>query len=237
MIETWYRGNPKGYILRAKIWSPIYINLRPMGSKKTSKQILCDIGGALGGLISTKTPAVTRTVGLYMAGIPLASAITISTGLPSCYGRHIESVEDVADFYKKLPDLKTKLSSHGHHALVEGDFQNGDKVAIIDDLATKFNTKLIAKAQILQAAKDKGVEITCDDVVVLIDREQGATEAAKENGMNLWSLIRLKSEGVHWLEEKMDKIEYETVVDYLENEQKYQKPEMQETLRQIALKK
>jgi hypothetical protein len=71
---------------------------------------------------------------------------------------------------------------------------------------------------------------------VLIDREQGAKDAALSNGMTLSSLISFKSQGIHWLQNKMDPVEYETIVDYLKDDKKYQDASIQEKLRQIAQK-
>ena len=237
MIETWYKGNSKGYTLVSGIWSPFYINMRPVGSKKNSKEVLDKVGVAIGELIKEEIPYITRVVGLYIAGIPLATAVTMSVGIPSCFGRNIESIKTENDFNGQLPAIKAKLREHGHHSLVEGDFCEGDNIAIIDDLVTKFDTKLVARAQINEAAKDKGVNITCKDVVVLIDREQGAKSIAASHGMTLRSLIPFKSEGIHWLKDRMASKEYDVVFDYLKDEQKYQNPKVQDQLRNVAIKR
>jgi len=237
LIETWYRGNPEGYRLVSGIWSPFYINMRLVGSKKNSQKILNVIGIGMGELIKREMPHITRIVGLYIAGIPLASAVTMSVGIPSCYARNMEGIKTEEAFHSELPSIKKKLHEYGHHSLVEGDFCEGDKIAIIDDLVTKFDTKLVARAQINEAAREKGANVACKDVVVLIDREQGAQNVAVSHGMTLRSLIKFKTEGIGWLKDRMAPKEYETVVDYLANEQKYQNPLVQEELRKVAIRK
>ncbi len=237
MIETWYRDKPDGWILKSKIWSPFYINLRPLGSKENSREIMGQIGSAMGRMIKEERPSISKIVGLYIAGIPLASAITLTVGIPSCYARHLPGVKTEEEFFQKIDDLKRELEEHGQHRLVEGDFSNGDQIAIIDDLVTKFDTKLIACAQIYEAAKDKNVSVRCDDVFVLIDREQGAEKVALSRGMRLWSLIPFRSKGIQWLKDKMEPIEYEILTDYLKDEKKYQDPAIKERLRNAALKK
>lgn len=237
MIETWARNKPEGWTLVSGIWSPFYINLRPLGSKQNSKEILNEIGSAMGAVIKQDIPYISRIVGLYIAGIPLASAITLTVGIPSCFGRHLPGIKTEQEFYKRLPDLRKELEEHGQHGLVEGDFCDGDKIAIVDDLVTKFNTKLLARAQIQEAAKDKKVSVSCKDVVVLIDREQGAKEVAEKNGMRLWSLIPFKTKGIQWLKDRMEPLEFETVTDYLKDENKYQNKKLQKELQDAASKK
>ena len=234
MIKTWARDKPEGWTLVSGIWSPFYINLRPLASKRNSKEILSEIGSAMGTVVKRDIPYISRLVGLYIAGIPLASAITLMAGIPSCFGRNLPDIKTKQEFYERLPDLRKKLEEHGEHGLVEGDFCDGDQIAIIDDLATKFNTKLVAKAQIQEAAKDKKVSVSCTDVVVLIDREQGAKEIAETNGMKLWSLIPFKTKGVQWLKDRMRPLEYEIITDYLKDEKKYQDQKLQNELRDAA---
>ena len=93
------------------------------------------------------------------------------------------------------------------------------------------------QAQIYEAAKDKDVSVSCKDVVVLIDREQGAKEVAEAHGMRLWALIPFKSKGLEWLRDKMDPIEYEVISDYLMDEEKYQDIIIQKELRDKALRR
>jgi uridine monophosphate synthetase len=237
MIETWYKDKADGWTLVSGLWSPFYVNLRPLGSKPNSNEILAEIGSAMGTMIKKNIPTINKLVGLYIAGIPLATAITITTGIPSCYARNLPNIKSIEDFQQNVEKLKKELEEHGQHRLVEGDFNNGDHIAIVDDLVTTFKTKLIARAQIYEAAKDKGVNISCEDVVVLIDREQGAKEVASSEGMRLWSLIPFKSKGIRWLKDRMNPREYEVICDYLKNSQKYQNRKIQDELRKAALKK
>jgi orotate phosphoribosyltransferase len=234
MIETWYKDKADGWILVSGLWSPLYINLRPLASRPDSRKILTQVGSAMGKMIRENIPSINKLVGLYMAGIPLATAITMTTGIPSCYARNLPNIKSLEDFYREIGKLKKELEEHGQHKLVEGDLCDDDHVAIVDDLVTTFKTKLIARAQIYEAAKDRGVKINCEDVIVLIDREQGAKETASSLGMRLWSLIPFKSKGIEWLKDKMTPVEYEVIVEYFENPQKFQNPEVQNKLRVLA---
>lgn len=173
-------------------------------------------------MIKEQLPKVTKLVGVYLAGIPISTAITIASGIPSCF---IRSKSD------------KRLKKYGQHEFVEGDLVDGDRLVIIDDLVTKFDTKLVAKKQVCDVANSRGTNVTCNDVMVLLDREQGASEVAKANGMRLFSLIPFKTKGIFWLKNKMEDIEYSVITDYLKDDTKYQDKKLQKELKNLVLKK
>ncbi len=234
MLETWYRDNPEGWILQSKLWSPFYINLRRIGSTKSGPEILRKAGSAMGQTLKARLPLVNKIVGVYMAGIPLATAITLQSGIGSCYARNLEGIDNPENFDSKIDAIKKRLKEHGHHALVEGALTDGDNLAIVDDLSTKFTTKVITRKQVMQEARDRGISIACDNAIVLLDREQGAVENAKNFGMNLVSLIPFRTKGVPWLRDMMNPKEYEVITDYLSDEIKYQDEAVRESLRVLA---
>ncbi len=215
LIKTWYRDNPGGWKLVSGLWSPFYIQLRPLPSYP---ELLRRVGYALGKMLREECKAVNKVVGVAMTGIPIACAITLQEGIPSLWTRKIDSVDE----------FKKYIQSYGEHTLVEGEFETGDRIAVIDDLATKFDSKLVAIEQISHEAKKRGLKVECKDVVVLLDREQGAAEVASQHGISLHSLIPFKSRGIEWL--RLSEIEYEVITEYLRDEKKYQDAEVQEEL-------
>lgn len=234
MLRTWYRDKPDGWTLQSKLWSPFYINLRQVGSTKNGREILTKAGSAMGSIIKDQLPQVNRIVGMYMAGIPLATAITLESGLGSCYARNLEGIDTPEDFDSKIEGIKKQLKEHGEHALIEGSLSDGDNIAIVDDLSTKFTTKLITRKQVMQEAQDRRIHVTCNEVIVLLDREQGAVEKAKNFGMNLLSIIPFRTKGVLWLRDLMNPKEYEVITDYLNNEQKYQDENVRKSLKALV---
>jgi orotate phosphoribosyltransferase len=74
-------------------------------------------------------------------------------------------------------------------------------------------------------------------VVVLLDREQGAADVARQYGISFHSLIPFKSKGVKWLKSSLSEIEYEVLTGYLQDEQKYQDAKVQKELYEIVLKR
>ncbi len=234
MIKTWFKDKPDGWVLVSKLWSPFYIQLRLLGSKPNSKILLRKIGMAMGELIKKEVPNVNKTVGVMMAGIPIATAITICSGIPSCCARKLDGIKTPAEFDENILSFDKELKRYGEHSLIEGDISNGDNILIIDDLVTKFDSKLVTQKQIYYEAKKRGVDVNCNEVAVLLDREQGASDIAEKNGMKLHSLIRFKSEGIDLLKGKISDLEYNIITDYLENPQKYQDKALQQELASCA---
>jgi orotate phosphoribosyltransferase len=234
MITTWYRDRPEGWILQSKMWSPFYINLRRVGSTKNGREILFKAGQAMSTILKRDLPEVSKVVGVYMAGIPLATAITLQSGLSSCYARNLEGIDSPDNFDSNISDIVRRIKEHGEHALIEGELHDGDHLAIVDDLATKFTTKLITRKQVMREALDRGIRVTCNDAIVLLDREQGAAVNARRFEMNLHSVIPFKTKGVPWLKDVMSPTEYEVISDYLADEKKYQAENMRRKLRGLA---
>ena len=79
MIRTWYRDEDRtgGWKLRNDIWSPYYIDLRPMCAYKGSDNLLAMVGTSLSLLIEEKAPHVTKVMGIGEAGIPISTAIKL----------------------------------------------------------------------------------------------------------------------------------------------------------------
>jgi len=236
MIRTWYRDKPEGWVMVSGLWTPFYIHLRPLSSYSNSREILRRVGIALGRMIRQEAPHINKLVGVAAAGVPIAIAITMQEGIPSCYTRKLEGVKTIEDFESRIRD-------YGEHSLMEGEIEDGDVIAIVDDLVTRFDSKILALEQVRYEVKrreketGKKVNVTCKDVVVLVDREQGAFERARSLGMNLYSLIPFKSKGIHWLKKRITSIEYEIMLDYLNDDLKYQDKKIQSRLIDLALRK
>jgi uridine monophosphate synthetase len=184
MIKTWFRDNPQGWTLVSGLWSPLYIQLRPLSSYP---ELLKKVGDALGRLIKAECNAANRIIGVATAGIPIATAVSLAANIPSCFTRKLEGVRSLDDFNKFV-------KGYGEHSMIEGVLEDGDAVGIVDDLVTKFDSKVLAIKQLEFELTVRGLkDVTCSDVIVVLDREQGATEIARDNGMELHSLIPFMS--------------------------------------------
>jgi orotate phosphoribosyltransferase len=229
MIMTWYKDKPDGWRLRSGAWSPYYVTLRPISSLPISPQLLKTVGTAMGRMIKEEAPKVNKIVGIAAAGVPLATAITMQEGIPSCYTRKLEGVETIEEF-------EERVKGHGQHEQIEGELNDGDVLALVDDLVTKFGSMAIANEQVNYNAGGRHINVICKDAAVLLDREQGAEKAAKELGFNLHSVIRFKTDGFDWLKGFMSQTEIDVIQDYLGNDAKYQDTKLREELMRIAIK-
>jgi orotate phosphoribosyltransferase len=225
LIRTWFRDRPEGWTLVSGLWSPFYIQLRPLCSYP---DLLADCGRALGRMICEEIPEATKVVGIAMAGIPLATATAVTCGLPAAYTRKIEGV-------RSPEELADRLKEYGEHAQLEGELVDGDRLVLVDDLVTRLDSKLIAVRQAEFEVQRRGLQdVRCEHVAVIVDREQGAAEVARESGFGLHALTRFVSEAIPWLASKMHPVEVEVITGYLRDPQLYQNPQVRGRLQAQA---
>jgi orotate phosphoribosyltransferase len=215
MLLTSSRDKPEGWTLQSGLWSPFYIQLRILSS---FPETLGRIGRALGNLIKEEAPHINRLVGIAFAGIPIATAVSISTGIPACHTRKILGV-------RNEHELREAISKYGQHSFLEGDVKDGDAICLVDDLVTGMESKLIARGQVIAELETQGIrDLTVDDIAVVVDRQQGARKRANELKINLHSLIDLVDEGLSLIRDEMTLEEYSMVSEYLADPTSFKKP-------------
>lgn len=213
MLLTSERDRPEGWRLVSGLWSPFYIQLRNLSS---FPETMRKVGEAMTIMIKEAAPAVDKLVGIAFSGIPIATAVSIESGLPACHTRKMLGVKTEADLQRALAD-------YGQHSILEGVLKDGDSLCLVDDLVTGMESKMIARSQVLaEASKRELSDVSCNDVAVIIDRQQGAMKRASKAGLRLHSLIRLIDEGLAFIKPLMSKSEYELVSGYLADPSKYQ---------------
>jgi len=233
-IETLYNTEEEkfqreGWTLVSGQWSPWYFNLRPVGA---SPRIVSDIAYAMNHLVRDKVPGLAQIVGIEMAGVPLVSAIGLSSGpgcelIPYAYTRPLEAkIRSAEGVKEKLAKFKF---DYGHKSLVEGRFEDGDVLCIVDDMVTNFGSKLITRAILEYEMEIRGIKnVGINHVAVVLDREQGGAEEAAKNGMQLHPLIKFKTDGLGWLKDIMLPEEHALISDYQQDPKKYQNKELRE---------
>ncbi len=226
MIRTFYRDKPEGWTLVSGLYSPLYIQLRPLLSYPAVFKAVCI---ALGRLIQEEAPHINKIVGIAMAGVPLASGLSAVCGIPAAFTRKIQGVTTVTAF-------REAISSYGEHSSLEGDIQRGDNIALLDDLVTRFDSKLVAMEQVRYELKQRELShITCKTVIVALDREQGGKETAAEHDLELLSLIKFKTEGLELLKKVMNPTEWRILHAYLNDPDHFQDPEVRKELFKSAM--
>lgn len=166
--------------------SPVYINLRNL-----PEQVLDQVGVAMAEIPTGERPDVVT--GIPTAGTPLAKA----------YGRH-SGIPVVEILGKEQTDIGRRIVSTGEGSI------SGQRLRIIDDLATKGDTKIEA----LRAAEQMGYRVV--DLVVLVDRQQGAVDQLKQVGYTLRSALtidQLLRYGVRT--DRITPLQYDQVAEYL----------------------
>ncbi len=102
--------------------------------------------------------------GLEVGAIPLTTAAVIS------YHHHGRMMEG---FW-----VRDKVKDHGTQKLIEGNLQEGCRVALVEDVITRGTSTLKA----VTAVRARGCEIV--QVLAVVDRLCGAEALLKENGIS-----------------------------------------------------
>ncbi|RPJ50454.1 MAG: orotate phosphoribosyltransferase, partial [Chloroflexi bacterium] len=148
--------------------SPIYLDLRQLVSYP---DLLAEVGRAYMSLL--KDLSFDRLAALPYAALPIGTVVSLQGGWPLIYPR-----KEVKDY--------------GTRAEIEGEYHPGERVAVIDDLATTGESKFEA------IEKLTSVGLRIQDVIVLIDRQSGAAEALAQAGYRLHAVLTLTALLDHW---------------------------------------
>ena len=136
-------------------------------------------------LVPSNPEAFQRTVAMYVSmfesnlvkrtlrlaaiptGVAFAAGVALSLAKPLIY-------------------MGKGRKEHGRARRIEGLLQPGDRVVVIDDVATTGRS-IFEAAEVIRA--EGGV---VEDAVVLLDRQQGAERYLKRNGMRLHAFATMK---------------------------------------------
>jgi uridine monophosphate synthetase len=149
------------FTLKSGMRSPIYIDLRQLAGYPG---LLSQAASAYLPLLRRLT--FDRLAALPYAAIPIATAISLLGNWPMIYPRK-------------------EVKAYGTQAEIEGSFVPGERVVVIDDLATTGGSKFEAIEKLASAG------LLVSDVVVLIDRQSGAAGSLAQAGYQLHAVFTL----------------------------------------------
>lgn len=140
---------------------PYYIDLRKIIS---IPQIFHQIVSAYADIL--KELEFDRIAGIPYGSLPTATGLALRMERPMIFPRK-------------------EVKTYGAGKLIEGHFQAGETIVVVDDI-------LISGKSVMEgAAKLKSADLNVEDIVVLIDHEQGVKDKLQVNGYRAHSVLAL----------------------------------------------
>ena len=166
--------------------SPMYVDLRVL---RSFPDALDATVAALQELIETDGLVFSRYADVPMAATPMVAVLSHITRIPMITPR--------------------ETKTHGAGGSINGFFHPGETVLVIDDVVTHADSKLEA----IRTLEANGLVV--DDVVVLVDREQGGPEAIAAAGYKLHAAVTISDLLAYWRETGgIAEETYRAVADY-----------------------
>jgi orotate phosphoribosyltransferase len=181
------------YILASGKRSPYYIDLRQTISSPISMDW---IANSLTRIIVNEIGRgkIDKLLGVPTAGVPFATVISQKLGIPLIYYRQARK-------------------EHGVRKKIEGLLERNDRVLVVDDLITTGESVIEAA----EVVRDQGGVV--NELVVLLDREQGGKERLRKSRIEPHVLFKI-SDAMTWLHSVrlLADDTYETIRTYIEGE-------------------
>lgn len=150
------------FTLKSGVTSPVYVDLRRLVTYPRALAVVADVLAE-----ELATLSFDRIAALPYAALPIGTAVALRMDRPLIYPRG-------------------QAKTYGAKASIEGIFQAGERVVVLDDIATRGDAKIEALGPLAEAG------LVVGDVVVLVDREQGARKLLAEKGIALHAVLTLR---------------------------------------------
>lgn len=173
-------------VLKSGKTSPIYFDMRILPSYP---ELLEQVAKAMLSKMHSEQFLGRRLAGLPMSGLPIAIAMGI---------------------IGKVPVLYPRSADRGGKMSVEGRWDSGETVIVVDDVLTDG---VIKKAQI-ERIRATGLEVR--DLIVVVNRDEGGTQLMEEIRVRVHSLTTMR-QIIEVLRTKaqLGNYEYERTLEFL----------------------
>ncbi|NJP09192.1 MAG: bifunctional orotidine-5'-phosphate decarboxylase/orotate phosphoribosyltransferase [Leptolyngbyaceae cyanobacterium RU_5_1] len=140
---------------------PYYIDLRKIIS---NPQLFHLVLNAYAGIL--KDLSFDRIAGIPYGSLPTATGLALRLNRPMIFPRK-------------------EVKAHGTRRLIEGNFESGETVVVVDDILISGNSAMEG------AAKLKSAGLNVQDIVVFLDHEQGVKARLRDNGYQAHSVLTI----------------------------------------------
>jgi orotate phosphoribosyltransferase len=148
------------FVLRSGRRSPFYLDKYRF---ETRPELLGPLGERLAGVAREHEPGAVRLAAPVVGAVALAAAASLASGLPFVI-------------------VRESAKSYGTGNRIEGLFEPGDLVCLLEDVVTSGG----ALAEAVSALREAGLEVR--NAVCVVDREEGGADALARLGVRLRAL-------------------------------------------------
>jgi orotate phosphoribosyltransferase len=150
------------FVLRSGRRSPYYLDKYRF---ETRPDLLAALGGRIAEAVREHDPEAVRLAGPELGAVALAAAGSLASGLPFLI-------------------VRKAAKEYGTSKRVEGQYDEGDRVCVVEDVVTSGGA-LLEAAEALRVAG-----LVVETAVCVVDREEGGSAALARNHVRLRTIFR-----------------------------------------------
>jgi orotate phosphoribosyltransferase len=132
---------------------------------ETRPELLRALGERIAATVREREPDAVRLASPELGAVALAAAASLESGLPFLI-------------------VRKAAKAYGTEKRLEGVFDEGDCVCLVEDVVTSGGALLEAVAAVREAG------LVCRNAVCVVDREEGGADALARHAVRLWPLFR-----------------------------------------------